>query len=68
MDPLRSCIVDSRLQMPALVTGIVGSDPGTPFFNEAINELHEISSLAVESWYQFLGSSRIDGSFEELHR
>ncbi|KAI3140371.1 hypothetical protein CBS147326_2072 [Penicillium roqueforti] len=34
--------------LPALVTGIVGSDPGTPFFNEAINELHEISSLPVE--------------------
>ncbi|QQK40766.1 Armadillo-like helical [Penicillium digitatum] len=34
--------------LPALVTGIVGSDPGTPFFNEAINELHEISSLSVE--------------------
>ncbi|KAJ6138874.1 Armadillo-like helical [Penicillium samsonianum] len=34
--------------LPALVTGIVGSDPGTPFFNAAINELHEISSLPVE--------------------
>ncbi|KAJ5960846.1 Armadillo-like helical [Penicillium vulpinum] len=34
--------------LPALVTGIVGSDPGTPFFNEAINELHEISSLSVD--------------------
>ncbi|KAJ5499360.1 Armadillo-like helical [Penicillium expansum] len=34
--------------LPALVTGIVGSDPGTPFFNEAINELHEISSLSVK--------------------
>ncbi|KAJ5452628.1 Armadillo-like helical [Penicillium cf. griseofulvum] len=34
--------------LPALVTGIVGSDPGTSFFNEAINELHEISSLSVK--------------------
>jgi hypothetical protein len=30
------------------VTGIVGSDPGTPFFNDALNELHEISYLPVE--------------------
>ncbi|CAG7982284.1 unnamed protein product [Penicillium olsonii] len=34
--------------IPAMVTGIVGSDPGTPFFKEALNELHKISYLAVE--------------------
>ncbi|KAJ5835407.1 Armadillo-like helical [Penicillium robsamsonii] len=51
----KSTIFDSASQLtrrsaglPALVTGIVGSDPGTAFFNEAINELHEISSLPVE--------------------
>ncbi|KAJ5943687.1 hypothetical protein N7516_003855 [Penicillium verrucosum] len=51
----KSTIFDSASQLtrrsaglPALVTGIVGSDPGTPFFNEAINELHEISSLSVQ--------------------
>ncbi|CAI7573376.1 unnamed protein product [Penicillium palitans] len=51
----KSTIFDSASQLtrrsaglPALVTGIVGSDPGTSFFTEAINELHEISSLSVE--------------------
>ncbi|KAJ5773802.1 Armadillo-like helical [Penicillium paradoxum] len=34
--------------LPALVTGIVGSDPGTKFFNDALNELHEISYLPVQ--------------------
>lgn len=34
--------------IPAMVTGIVGSDPGTPFFKEALDELHEISYLPVE--------------------
>ncbi|CAG8398747.1 unnamed protein product [Penicillium salamii] len=34
--------------IPAMVTGIVGSDPGTPFFKEALDELHEISYLSVE--------------------
>ncbi|KAJ5550352.1 Armadillo-like helical [Penicillium sp. DV-2018c] len=34
--------------IPAMVTGIVGSDPGTPFFTDALNELHEISYLPVK--------------------
>lgn len=34
--------------LPALVTGILASDPGTPFFKQALNELHEISRLPVE--------------------
>ena len=34
--------------LPALVTGIVASDPGTPFFKEALEELHKISYLPVE--------------------
>jgi hypothetical protein len=51
----KSTIFDSASKLtrrsagiPALVTGIVGSDPGTPFFNAALNELHEISYLPVE--------------------
>ncbi|KAJ6063335.1 uncharacterized protein N7446_007455 [Penicillium canescens] len=34
--------------LPALVTGIVASDPGTSFFKEALEELHKISYLPVE--------------------
>jgi len=34
--------------LPALVTGILVSSPGTPFFTQALNELHEISRLPVE--------------------
>ncbi|KAJ5083898.1 hypothetical protein NUU61_008477, partial [Penicillium alfredii] len=34
--------------LPALVTGILCADPGTPFFKHALNELHEISRLPVE--------------------
>ncbi|KAJ5742420.1 uncharacterized protein N7511_011439 [Penicillium nucicola] len=34
--------------LPALVTGIVASDPGTPFFKEALEELHRISYLPVQ--------------------
>lgn len=34
--------------LPALVTGILVSDPGTPFFKQALNELHDISRLPVE--------------------
>ena len=34
--------------LPALVTGILCSSPGTPFFKNALNELHDISRLAVE--------------------
>ena len=33
--------------LPALVTGILSSNPGTPFFEEAILELHEISRRPV---------------------
>lgn len=34
--------------LPAMVTGILCSSPGTPFFNQALNELHDISRLSVE--------------------
>lgn len=34
--------------LPALVTGILASDPGTLFFKQALNELHDISRLPVE--------------------
>lgn len=34
--------------LPALVTGILVSSPGTPFFKQALGELHEISRLPVE--------------------
>lgn len=34
--------------LPALVTGILTSDPGTPFFKQALGELHDISRLPVE--------------------
>lgn len=34
--------------LPALVTGILVSDPGTPFFKQALNELHHIARLPVE--------------------
>lgn len=34
--------------LPALVTGILVSDPGTPFFEQALNELHDIARLPVE--------------------
>lgn len=51
----RSTIFDSASKLtrrsaglPALVTGIVASDPGTPFFKEALEELHRISYLPVE--------------------
>jgi hypothetical protein len=34
--------------LPALVTGILVSSPGSPFFKQALDELHEISRLPVE--------------------
>ncbi|KAJ5908778.1 Armadillo-like helical [Penicillium taxi] len=34
--------------LPALMTGILSSSPGSPFFNQALNELHDISRLPVE--------------------
>lgn len=34
--------------LPALVTGILTSVPGTPFFKQALDELHDISRLPVE--------------------
>ncbi|KAJ5613334.1 hypothetical protein N7510_006528 [Penicillium lagena] len=34
--------------LPALVTGILCSDPATTFFKEAMEELHDISRLPVE--------------------
>lgn len=34
--------------LPAMVTGILCSSPGTPFFKQALSELHDISRLSVE--------------------
>ncbi|KAJ5935095.1 Armadillo-like helical [Penicillium verhagenii] len=34
--------------LPALVTGVLCSSPGTPFFKQAFNELYEISRLPVD--------------------
>lgn len=34
--------------LPALITGILVSDPDTPFFKQALGELHDISRLPVE--------------------
>jgi len=34
--------------IPALITGVLCAAPGTPFFREALNELHDISRLPVE--------------------
>jgi hypothetical protein len=34
--------------LPALITGILCAAPGSPFFKQALNELHDISRLPVE--------------------
>jgi hypothetical protein len=34
--------------IPALITGVLCAVPGTPFFKEVLNELHEISRLEVQ--------------------
>lgn len=34
--------------IPALITGVLCAAPGTSFFREALNELHDISRLPVE--------------------